>query len=405
MALTDKQCQAKARQALEKRSDGGGLQLWVDPKGSRLWRLAYRFGGKQKLLALGSYPVISLAEARERRTEAKKLLAAGVDPGAARRLAKLKAKSAATFDVAAAEYLAKLEREGRRASTLSKARWLLGFASPTLGDRALDDILPADVLSVLKPVELRGRLESARRMREVVGSVFRLAVAQGKATNDPTVALRGALAMPTHTPRAAIVDPRGVGALMRAIDGFEGQPTTKAALRLMALLFPRPGELRGANWSEFDLETAVWTIPAARTKLRREHKVPLAQQCLAILDDLQKHSGKGALILPSLRKSTTPLSETTMNAALRRLGYGPTEATAHGFRATASTLLNESGLWSSDAIERQLAHLDKSAVRRAYARSDHWDERVRMMQWWADHLDGLKTTIRPFARQIRNANG
>jgi integrase len=404
MALTDKQCQAKARQALEKRSDGGGLQLWVDAKGSRLWRLAYRFGGKQKLLALGSYPVISLAEARERRTDAKKLLAAGVDPGAARRLAKLKAKSAETFDVAAAEYLAKLEREGRRASTLSKVRWLLGFASPTLGDRPLDDILPADVLSVLKPVELRGRLESARRMREIVGSVFRLAVAQGKATSDPTVALRGALARPIHTPRAAIVDPRGVGALMRAIDGFEGQPTTKAALRLMALLFPRPGELRGANWSEFDLETAVWTIPAARTKLRREHKVPLAQQCLAILDDLQKHSGKGALILPSLRKSTTPLSETTMNAALRRLGYGPTEATAHGFRATASTLLNESGLWSSDAIERQLAHLDKSAVRRAYARSDHWDERVRMMQWWADHLDGLKTTVRPFARQISNAS-
>jgi integrase len=162
--------------------------------------------------------------------------------------------------------------------------------------------------------------------------------------------------------------------------------------------------LRGANWSEFDLETAVWTIPAARTKLRREHKVPLAQQCLAILDDLHKHSGKGALILPSLRKSTTPLSETTMNAALRRLGYGPTEATAHGFRATASTLLNESGLWSSDAIERQLAHLDKSAVRRAYARGDHWDERVRMMQWWADHLDGLKTTVRPFARQISSAS-
>ena len=273
------------------------------------------------------------------------------------------------------------------------SRKLSGFCPSlfrSLGNRSITEIRPTDVLTVLRGVEQRGRHETARRLRSTISSVFRYAVATARAENDPTIALRGALTTPVVKPRAAVTDPKAFGALLRAIDGFDGQPATKAAFKLMALLFPRPGELRAAEWTEFDLDAAVWTIPASRTKMRRSHRVPLSHQAIRILNDLYAITGKGILVFPGVRTVLRPISENTVNAALRRLGYSKDEATAHGFRATASTLLNESGKWNPDAIERQLAHVENNDVRRAYARGEHWEERVKMMKWWADHIDGLK---------------
>jgi integrase len=393
MALTDIACRrAKARSKLRKLSDMGGLQLWIFPNGSKLWRLAYRFHGKQKLLAIGKYPDTSLLDARAERERAKALLKDGRDPSAAKQLARIAiATTGDTFDVVANEYIEKLRREGRGESTLSKVAWLLDFARPMLGPLCVRDIRPVEVLTVLQKVEARGRYDTARRLRSTIGAVCRYAAATARSDGDPTAPLQGALTAPTAKPRPAITDSKAFGALLRAIDGFSGQPTTRAALKLMALLFPRPGELRAAEWHEFDLDGAVWTIPAARMKMRREHRVPLAPQALAILEYLRPITGSGTLVLPGVRTVRRPMSENTLNAALRRLGYAQNEATAHGFRASASTLLNETGLWSADAIERQLAHVESNNVRRAYARGEHWDERVKMMTWWANHLDQLKS--------------
>ena len=393
MSLTDIQIRnAKARSKPYKMSDGGGLHLLVTPLGSRLWRLAYRFAGKQKTLAIGAYPAVSLSKAREGRATAKNLLSEGMDPSDAKRTEKRRLRHAfkTTFQVVAEEWVEKLRSEGRAPATLTKTQWLLDFAYPIIGRRPIAAISSAEVLDVLKRVEARGRLESARRLRSTIGGVFRYGIATARAENDPTVALRGALIAPTVKHRAAITEPKALGPLLRAIDGFEGQPTTRAALQLMSILFPRPGELRAAEWSEFDLGTAVWVIPAARTKMRREHRVPLPAQAVAILAALQALTGDGTLVFPSIRSAHRPMSENTLNAALRRLGYSKDEASAHGFRATASTLLNESGLWAADVIERQLAHVDGNDVRRAYARGDHWQERVKMMAWWANQLDELK---------------
>lgn len=372
--------------------DGGGLHLLLTAKGARLWRMDYRYGGKRRTLAFGAYPAVSLADARRRRDEAKTILAAGADPSAKARLDKLARKIAATntFGAIADEYLEKLGRDGRADATINKTTWLLTFARPSLGARPIAEITSAEVLPVLQKVESSGRRESARRMRIAIGSVFRHAIVTARATNDPTIALRGALSPPQVKSRAAIIKPEAFGVLLRAIDGFEGQKATHAALKLMALLFPRPGELRMSEWPEFDLEKAVWTIPPERTKIRRSHSIHLPSQAVAILKDLYEVTGGGKLVFPSVRTATRPISENTLNAALRRLGYTKDDATAHGFRATASTLLNESGKWNPDAIERQLAHIESDDVRRAYARGLHWDERVLMMNWWADHLDALK---------------
>lgn len=388
MALSDLKCRtARAAAKLQKFSDGGGLQLWVQPNGGRLWRLAYRFGGKQKLLALGAYPTISLADARQRREDAKRLLASGIDPAGAKKQEQVPAE---TFRVVAAEYVVKLKKEGRAPRTIAKVEWLLSFADPTLGDRPMRSIGAPDVLQVLREVEKRGRHESARRLRSTIGAVFRYAIATVRADSDPTIALRDALIRPTVTPRAAVTDPKALGALLRAIEAFDGQPATRAALKLMALLFPRPGELRAAEWREFDFDKAVWTVPVGRMKMRRPHQVPLSKQAIAVLKDLREITGGGDLLLPSVRATDRPISDNTLNAALRRMGYAKDEATAHGFRATASSLLNECCKWHPDAIERQLAHIENNDVRRAYVRGEHWDERVKMMQWWADYLDDLK---------------
>lgn len=406
MPLTDMRIRsAKPAAKLQKLSDGGGLQLWLmpEPSASKLWRLAYRFDGKQKTVAIGPYPLIGLADARAKRDELRRIILDGRDPGEERKRAKLtKAISDAnTFDALADELLDRKRREERAAATLAKTEWLLGFAREALGPRPIVEISAAEILAVLRTVEKRGRLESARRLRSVIGEVFRLAIATARAANDPTIALRGALIAPKVKHRAAILEPKALGGLLRAIDGFQGQPTTIAALKLMALLFPRPGELRMAEWSEFDLAAAVWTIPASRTKTRREHRVPLPPQALAILEELRTITGRGKLAFPGYGVGSRagkpieqrPISENTMVAALRRMGFEADVMSAHGFRATASTLLNESGLWSPDSIERALAHVERDDVRRAYARGAYWEERVRMAAWWAEYLDGLRHNI------------
>ena len=393
MALTDTNCRsAKPKPAPYKLTDGDGLHLLVQPTGSRLWRMAYRFGGKQKTLAFGAYPSLPLAAARKRRDEARELLALGIDPGEAKKQAKAaeRAASVNTFGAIADEFVAKHGSEDHRLRTVKKLEWLIRVAKAELGARPIAEIKAPDVLEVLRQVEARGKHETAVRLRSTISRVFRYAIATSRAEADPTVALAGALVTPTVTPRAAVTDAAALGALLRAIDGYGGQPATHAALRLMPILFPRPGELRAAEWAEFDLDAAVWTVPAARTKMRRPHRVPLPGQAVAILRDLHAITGRGKLAFPSVRTVLRPISENTLNAALRRMGYAQDEVTSHGFRATASTLLNESGLWNPDAIERQLAHVEANAVRRAYARGEHWDERVRMMQWWADRLDGLR---------------
>jgi integrase len=392
MPLTDVLCRNRKPAAKrQKLSDGGGLQLWVQPNGSKFWYLAYRYGGVQRQLALGPYPAVSLAEAREMRNDAQKLLRSGDDPASARdahRAAQDRPRE--TFKEIAEEYVAKLKREERTPATLVKKEWLLGQAYPELGAKRVSEIRPVDVLRVLQQPESRGCYETARRLRATIGAVCRYAIATARAETDPTSALRDALTTPTVTPRAAITDPMRVGGLLRAIDGFDGQPTTRAALKLMALLFPRPGELRTAEWVEFDLAGQLWLIPASKTKMRRAHRIFLPRQASDVLEELQPITGHGKLVFPGFVSSRRPMSENTLNGALRRLGFGQDEMTAHGFRATASTLLNESGKWSSDAIERQLAHVETNAVRRAYARGEHWDERVRMMSWWADYLDQLR---------------
>ena len=401
MALTDAAVRAaKAEDKNRKLSDGGGLHLFVTPKGGRLWRLNYRYGGKQKTLSFGPYPAVSLADARQRREEAKRQLAAGEDPSAIvrQRKAEVRQSNANTFSVLADEYEAKLAAEGRAPATLSKTKWLLDFARSDLGKRPVAEITPAEVLAVLRRVEARGTHETARRLRSTIGSVFRFAIATDRAVSDPTLALRGALVTPKVRNRAAITDAKAFGGLLRTFDDFDGQTTTCAALKLLVLLFPRPGELRLATWDEFDLDEAVWTIPAERTKTRRAHRKPLSRQVLAILRDLRRLTNAHDYVFPSVRTWKRPMSDNTLNAALRRLGYTKDEATAHGFRATASTLLNESGKWHADAIERELGHIEGNEVRRAYARGEHWEERTRMMQWWADECESLATSKRDIVK-------
>src|SRR5271166_6276368 len=290
MALTDRAIKAaKASQRIAKLSDGSGLQLWITPDGAKRWRLAYRYNGRQKTLAIGVYPTIGLHDAREARDQARRLLAAGQDPTLTKRLAKVSklAASANTFEAIADELLEKKRREARAERTTSKVEWLLSLARPDLGVRPIADITAPEILRVLKSVETRGRLETAKRLRATIGQVFRFAVATGRADMDPTAALRGAIASPVVQHRAAIIEPKAFGGLLRAIATYEGAPETRAALELMALTFVRPGELRTAEWSEFDLDAAVWSIAAEKMKMRRPHRVPLAPQALAILRPLR----------------------------------------------------------------------------------------------------------------------
>ena len=393
MALTDISIRTvKPRARLFKLSDGGGLQLWVTPDGAKRWRLAYRSNGKQKLLALGVYPAVGLREARVARDEARTTLAAGQDPSDAKKQAKAAraAASANTFDAVARELLDKKQREGKADRTILKFEWFMRLARPALGSRPIGEVTAPEILATLRPIEASGRVETAKKLRGAIGQVFRYAVATGSAEADPTGALKGALASPIVRHRAAITDMKAFGGLLRAIGDYDGAVETRAALELLALTFVRPGELRAAEWSDFDLESGVWSIPAERMKMRRPHRVPLAPRALAVLRELQAITGSGRYLFPSARSRDRYMSENTINAALRRLGFGKEEMTGHGFRSTACSMLNECGLWHADAIERQLAHVDNDSVRRAYARADFWEERVRMMKWWDDKCEEMK---------------
>lgn len=396
MPLTDTQIKGlRATQSPTKHSDGGGLHLLVSPTGGKLWRLSYRHGGKQKTLALGAYPVVSLADARSKRADTKKLLANGIDPAQHAKVEKTNrlVASSNTFAAIADEFIAKVEREGKADATLTKKRWLLGMAKAELGDRPIAEISAAEILAPLRAVEAQGNYETARRLRAVIGQVFRYAIATARAENDPTFGLKGALTTPVVTHRAALTDRKAFGGLLRAVWGYEGMAETRAALQLMALLYPRPGELRQAEWSEFDLDGGVWTIPVARTKMRREHRKPLSAAAVVILREVHKLTGRGRLVFPSVQSTLRPMSENTLNSALRRMGFPSAEASAHGFRATASTLLNESGKWQADAIEAELAHVSADEVRRAYHRATYWDERVKMTEWWAAEIGRLRTIL------------
>jgi integrase len=393
MALTDLAIKrALPGPKIIKLSDGGGLQLWVTPDGAKRWRLAYRFGGAQKTFAIGVYPEVSLKTAREAREGAKRTLAHGKDPSQVKKAAKTAQaeEGANTFATIARELADKKRRDNKAAATLRKFEWFMSFALPSLGSRSVDGITAREVLIVLKEVESRGIHETARKLRTAIGDVFRYAIATARAENDPTVALRGALVTPTVTPRAAIVAPKAFGGLLRAIEDYQGAPETRAALELLVLTFVRPGELRAAEWAEFDLDSAVWEIPLGRMKMRKPHRVPLAPGALAILKELRSVTGQSRFLFPSVRSVARCMSENTLNAALRRMGFKNEDMTSHGFRASASSMLNECGLWNADAIERQLAHVHGDSVRRAYARAEYWDERVKMMAWWADRCDELR---------------
>ena len=395
MPLSDTQIRnAKPRPKLYKIADGGWLFLAIAPTASKIWRMGYRVAGIERELTLGRYPQLSLKDARTKRDEVKGQLQAGIDPGRARQQAKdAETKLAGdTFEALAIEYQDKLRREGQAPVTLEKLAWILSIVMPGLGKRPISQLTAAEVLAVLKPIEASGKLETAKRARSTIGAVFRFAIATARCENDPTPALRGALISPKVTHLAAILEPAALGRFLRAVEAYQGQPTTIATLKLMPLVFVRPSELRLAEWAEFDLGRALWTIPASRTKMRREHVVPLAHQVVELLKGLQAITGNGRLLFPGLRSVERAISENTINVALWARGFAQDEVCGHGFRATASNMLNKSGKFSVDSIERALAHQDANAVRRAYARAEHIAERVTMIQFWADFLDKLCTS-------------
>jgi integrase len=383
---------AKPRDKSYKMGDALGLFLLVEPSGGKLWRMKYRVDGREKKLAIGRYPDVSLAEARKRRDEAREQLSAGRDPSREKQQEKYRAKVAAanTFGDIAQEFIDKRRREGLSASTADKSEYYISRMGAAFARLPISSIAPPDILTVLRRIEAKGNYETARRVLQLSGRVFRYAVATARLTSDPSRDLRGALTAPTPKHYGAIIEAKRAGELLRAIDGYEGQVLTKLAMQLAPHVFVRPGELRHAEWDEIDLEGALWTIPATKMKMRKVHLVPLSRQSVEILHRTHAITGPSGYVFPSIRTPTRPMSENTINAGLRRLGFTGDEMTAHGFRAMASTLLNESGKWSPDAIERALAHGDEDRVRAAYHRGAHWKERIQMAQWWSDHLDQLR---------------
>ena len=379
---------AKPRSKPYKFADESGLYLLIKPDGARYWRLKYRFAGKEKLLALGVFDEVSLAEARERRDDAKRTLRDGIDPGAERKTRKLHDKHAAanSFQAVAEEWMTK-----------QRPKWTAGHAErvkrsieidlyPHIATRPVAELAPPELLATLRKIEARGAHELRERVQQRASMIFRYAVATGRCERDPVADLRGAFTSPTRYNYAALGQ-KDLPEFFAKLAKYDGEPTTKLAIRLLALTFVRTGELRGARWSEFNLDGAEWRIPAERMKMRQEHIVPLSRQAIDVLRELQQHTGAGALLFPSRSKATQPISENTVLYALYRMGYH-SRATGHGFRSTASTILNELG-FPGDVIERQLAHSSKNKVRAAYNKAQYLPERARMMQQWADLLDAL----------------
>ncbi len=392
MALTDKAIRAaKHGEKPVRLFDGGGLYLELAPNGGKWWRLKYRFAGKEKRLSLGVYPHVALKQARERRDDAKRLLANGIDPSEQRKAhrAIVTERAANSFEAVAREWFAAFSPKWVKGHSDKILRRLERNVFPQIGGRPIADITSKEMLTILRKVEGRGAIETAHRTKQNCSQVFRYAVATGRAERDPTVELKGALTPARERHHPSITDPKGIGGLLRAIDGYDGSMVTKCALRLAPLTFVRPGELRRAEWAEFNLDKAEWRIPAERMKMREQHIVPLSTQAIAVLEELQPLTGRGTLVFPGARTNGRPMSENTVNAALRRLGYSKDQMTGHGFRSMASTHLNEQG-WHRDAIERQLAHAERNDVRAAYNFAEHLPERRRMMQAWADYLDALK---------------
>jgi integrase len=385
--LTDTKIkQAKPATKPYKLFDERGLYLIVTPNGGKWWRLKFRFGGKEKGLSLGVYPEVSLKDARERRDDARRQIAGDVDPSAEREAAK--SVQADSFEQVTREWFEKFS-----------AAWVQEHADiiiwrleknifPFIGARSIGEITPPELLRVLRRIESRGAIETAHRIKQTCGQIFRYAIATGRATHDITADLRGALAPVVEQHRAAITDPKEVGNLMRAINGYQGGPVVRAALRFSALTFQQPGEIRKAEWAQIDLDNAMWRIPAERMKMRREHMVPLSHQAVETLREIYPLTGSGRLVFPGMRSVGQPMSENTIVAALRNMGYPQGKMTAHGFRSMASTLLHEMG-WKSDVIERQLAHVEQNAIKGAYNRAEHLGERTKMMQAWADYLHSL----------------
>jgi integrase len=375
----------------KKYSDGGGLLLLANPNGSKHWRYVYRMDGKEKTLSVGSYPEITLKDARLLHEEARALLARGVDPSQHKQATKgaRQAEQANTLQAVAMEWLVKFTADQVPEHTARQQRRLERHVFPYIGGRIIGELEPPDILAVLRRIEAAGTLETAHRVKTIIGQVFRYAVATGRAIRDQTADLKGALPPAKGEHFAAITDPKEAGELLRAMAGYRGAIETNTALQLSAYTFTRPGELRQMEWAEVDTEKALWTIPAEKMKAGRVHVVPLCKQALALLCALRPLTGRRRYVFPSRTDTSKPMSSNTVRSALKRLGYDSDSMTAHGFRAMASTMLYELG-YPSDVIEKQLAHTVGNDVRRAYDRSQLMPERTAMMQQWADYLDCLR---------------
>jgi integrase len=394
MPLTDTAIKkAKPGDKTARLFDGGGMYLEISPSGGKWWWLKYRYGGKEKRLSLGVYPDVSLKDARQRRDDARKLLADSIDPGENRKAVKATKteRAANSFEVIAREWFAR-KSPGWAPSNADKIIKRLGNdAFPWLGDRPITEITPPELLKVLRRMEERGAVESAHRMRNYCSQIFRYAIATGRAERDASADLRGALPPPVKEHRAAITDPKAAAELLRAMDSYQGSFVTKCALRLAPLVFVRPGELRKAEWAEINLDKAEWNIPSDRMKMREPHLVPLSTQAVEILRELHALTGGRRYVFPGARTNGRPMSDNAILAALRRMGFAKDEMSGHGFRAMARTILDEVLGVRPDFIEHQLAHAVRDPNGRAYNRTAHLAERRKMMQQWADYLDKLKT--------------
>jgi integrase len=384
--------QAKSTEKQYKLFDGRGLFLLVHPNGSKYWRFKYRYAGKEKLLSLGVYPDVTLANARERHQQARETVANGIDPGEVLKVKKLTRHlaTADTFEALAREWFNVKMCDKSKSHQDRTMRALEKDLFPVLGSRPVSSITPPELLAALRRIEARGAIETAHRAKQTAGQIFRYGVATGRAERDPSADLKGALKNPDKKHLASITNPAEVGRLMLAIDGFRGTAAVRAALRLSPLLFQRPGEIRHMEWSEIDWEAKRWEIPAEKMKMRQPHIVPLSQQALEILEELHPLTGRGKYVFPSARGTSRCLSENGVRTALRAMGYDNDTMTPHGFRAMARTLLDEVLDFRVDWIEHQLAHAVRDPNGRAYNRTAHLEGRAKMMQGWADYLDGLR---------------
>ena len=397
--LSDAQIKnAKPQEKDYKLMDGFGLFLLITPTNGKLWRFDYRFDNKRKMLALGAYPSVTLAEARQRREDAKKLLANGIDPGAMKKTLKSTGKELAanTFEVIARQWHLKFSAAGKWSPTHAAdiMHRLEKDIFPPLGSRPISGIKPKELLTVLERIASRGALDSAHRLRHHCGKIFRYAIVHEYAERDIAADLRGALPPVKGGHHAAATTPKELAPILRSIDDFNGSFIVKSALQLLPLVFCRPGELRAAEWSEINFDDCIWEIPAERMKMKQPHIVPLSRQAINILKELQPLTGYGRYLFPCHRSPLRCMSNNALNAGLRRLGFTKEEATAHGFRASARTILDEVLKVRPDFIEHQLSHSVRDALGTAYNRTSHLDERKKMMQTWADYLDNLKTVAK-----------